>query len=89
MTQPQIIKINDINYYNANDLRDYDPVYFFGCSRTVRKIITKKNIDTKNIAYGNYNLRYEWRLSSNQTKPPLKAKLLLVGQWVLKKHTQK
>src|SRR3989304_5669731 len=83
MSRPQIITIDDIKYYNANDLKKFDPVYFFGCSRTIRTIIKKKNINIANIAFGNDNVRLGWRLSSDQSKPPSKAKLLLVERWVL------
>lgn len=84
MSYPDSITIDDVNYYNAHDLEKYDPEYFEGCQKTVRKIIDKMNIDISNVAYGNYNKRYGWRLSANQIKPPQKANLLLKKEWVLK-----
>lgn len=84
MTKPESITIGDINYYNASELEIFDPKYFVGCKKTIRQIIDKKNIIKENIAYGNNNKRYGWRLSKNQKNPPPKANLLLKEDWVLK-----
>src|SRR5207253_9197740 len=70
-------------YYNADELRTYDQTFFFGCSRTSRMIIDKKNIDKKEYVYGNYNKLFGWRASEKQQTPPLKAKLLLTKKWVI------
>ena len=42
VNKPIIIEFNDTKHYDAEDLKDYNPVYFFGCGRTVRTIIQKK-----------------------------------------------
>lgn len=83
MNRPNSIEIENNDYYNAFDLRLYDPKYFYGCARTVRRLIERKNIEKKYYAYGNYNKRYGWRFSDNQEKPPPKAQLLLLSEWVL------
>ena len=84
MSKPKTITIDNTKYYNTVELEIYDPVFFVGCKKTVRKLIDIKNISESNIAYGNNNKRYGWRLSKNQTNPPPKALLLLKENWVLK-----
>jgi hypothetical protein len=58
--KPEPITIDDNEYYNADELKVYDPVFFYGCARTSRNIIKKKDIDSDNYEYGNYNKRYGW-----------------------------
>jgi hypothetical protein len=83
MNKPISITIDNINYFNASELKKYDSKYFYGCSKTVRNIIKRKDIDDKYYAYGNTNKRCGWRLSKNQENPAPKAKLLLTEEWVL------
>jgi hypothetical protein len=39
MSIPNIISINNNNYYNAKELYAYDKVYFYGCGRSIRLMI--------------------------------------------------
>ena len=43
-SRPQEILIGESKYYNAEELSKYDPSFFYGCSRTVRNILTKKQL---------------------------------------------
>jgi hypothetical protein len=81
-TRPTEITIGTDKYYNADDLSKYDPSYFFGCSRTVRNIIARKNIESNNYAYATWNKKTNWVISANQEKPATKASLLLSSKWV-------
>jgi len=81
--KPQPIAIDNKEYYVGSELMEYDKVYFTGCSRTIRKIIDLKKIPQDKYAYGNNNIKKGgWRLSDNQAKPPAKANLLLLKDWV-------
>ena len=82
VNKPIIIEFNDTKHYDAEDLKDYNPVYFFGCGRTVRTIIQKKDISSDNFIYANKSKLHGWRKVENQQEPPLKARLLLSEEWV-------
>jgi hypothetical protein len=81
-TRPQIIKHNKTSYYNAKELKVYDPVFFYGTSNGIRAIIKKKNIDQINIHYATFSKKFGWS-SSVQTKPSANAQLLLLESWVI------
>jgi hypothetical protein len=81
--RPQIIKHNNASYYNAKELKVYDPAFFYGTSNGIRAIIKKKNIDQINIHYATFSKKFGWS-SSVQTKPSANAQLLLLESWVLK-----
>lgn len=81
--QPNVIQHNGFAYYNAADIKAYDPKYFYGTSGGIRKIITKKNIDTSVIHYATHSKRKGWT-SDSQDNPSKKAKLLLLESWVAK-----
>jgi hypothetical protein len=81
--RPQIIKHKEISYYNANDLKAYDPIFFHGTSAGVRKIVDRKNIDSSNIHYATRSKKFGWTSCCHQNKPSTKAKLLLLESWVL------
>jgi len=81
--KPSEIIINNNKYYNANDLSEYDPTYFFGCSKTVRNILGKKKIDKNNYVYATFNKKTGWAMSADQSKPATKACLLLASKWVV------
>ena len=73
-----IFKMETINfennfYYLADEVKLKNPVYFTGCSRTIRKIITLKNLLTNNYLYA-LKLKSGWKLSDDTSK---RAKLLL------------
>lgn len=77
-----IIRIGGKKYYNAVDLKQINPSYFYGCSRTIRKIISKKNIPVNRYLYANNSIRKGWRPAKDQSKPSSKAQLLLRKKWV-------
>ena len=82
-TEVKMIKIEGKHYYSAFELRKYDPTYFFGCSRTPRTIIKKKNISKGKYVYANHNKKLDKWLLTDQDTPPTKAVLLLSKKWVI------
>ena len=80
--RPSEITIGTNKYYNAEELSNYDPSYFYGCSRTVRNILKKKMIEPENFIYATWNKKTNWVISSNQVKPATKACLLLSSKFV-------
>ena len=80
--RPQIIKHNNKSYYNASDLKKYDPVFFHGTSAGVRKIISRKKIDVSDIHYVTISKKFGLTSCCHQNKPSTKAKLLLSESWV-------
>lgn len=82
MTQkPKNVVINNISYYDAFDLQTYDPVFFYGCNRTIRDIIKRKLIQPVDYLYASNGVKNGWTVSQNQTVPPTKARLLLTKIW--------
>ena len=81
--RPQIIKHNNINYYNASDLKKYDFAYFHGTSAGIRKIIFKKKIKVENYHYATFSKKFGWTSCCHQNDPSTKAKLLLLESWVI------
>ncbi len=79
--KPNCINLNNFKYYNVDDLNKYDSAYFYGCSRTLRKIIEKKNINEKNYLYATWSKKNGWMVSPDQKAPSNKAKLLLNAEW--------
>lgn len=82
MEVPQSFTVEDRQYYNAKDLKTYDPVYFHGTSRAIRKIVEKKKIPEGQYLYANFSKRKGWTCAKNQNKPSSKASLLLLKKWV-------
>ena len=64
--------------YNADDLRNYDSNFFYGCSRGIRKIIERKKIDVSDFKWGSKH-KSGWK-SCSADYP--KGKLLLKADWV-------
>ena len=77
-----IIAVNGTRYYNANQLREQDPVYFHGTSRSVRKIIEKKKIPQSEYIYASHSKKKGWTAAIDQNNPSPKATLLLSVQWI-------
>lgn len=78
MEKPQKIKINDVEYYLANELYEFDKPYFIGCAKTVRRIVEKKDIPKKFYEYVvKKNNKYE--IGNEEYN---KAKLALKCEWV-------
>ena len=81
--RPKIIKHNNINYYNAADLKKYDFAFFHGTSAGIRKIISKKKIKVENYHYATFSKKFGWTSCCHQNNPSTKAKLLLLESWVI------
>jgi hypothetical protein len=81
--RPLIINHNNIMYYNASELKEYDPIFFHGTSGGVRKIIQRKKIDVCNIHYATISKKSGWKSCCHQNNPSTKAKLLLLESWVI------
>jgi hypothetical protein len=81
MTLPEEVTINETEYYNAKDLKEYDPAYFHGCATTVRKIIVKKNINNENYIYASYNKKKGWTTYDYNGKISNRAQLMLKKDW--------
>ena len=79
--RPEIIKHNGEEYYDAKELKKLDPVYFYGTSGGIRKIIKKKKIDVGVYHYATFAKRKGWS-SDCQENPCKKACLLLLKSWV-------
>ena len=83
MERPKVIKLAEKEYFDATELKTYDPIYFTGTSRTVRLIVTKKEIPLDQYCYASLSKLKGWTMS-NQKAPSSKATLLLLKDWVLK-----
>jgi hypothetical protein len=81
--KPSVITIKGINYYDAKELYTYDKVYFYGCSKSVRLILTKKEIPTEMFEYASNSVKNGWGFYNKQNKISNKAKLLLNEEWVI------
>jgi hypothetical protein len=81
--RPTLIQLNQKSYFNAKLLKEYDPVFFIGTSRSIKGIIKKKNILTDNFHYATNSKKFGWRSCIQQGTPPTKATLLLLESWVV------
>jgi hypothetical protein len=87
MDKPNIFNINNEEYYNANDLKKYDPAYFYGCNKIVRKIVNNKSIPTEDYTYATFNINGKvWRTYENNI--PSKAGLYIKKNWVIEHVTK-
>ena len=69
--------MNNNNYYLADDIYNYDPNFFIGCSKNKRKMIDKKKLDETNYAFS-YFKDNTWITSDNNYP---RAKLLINVLW--------
>jgi hypothetical protein len=76
---PQIIKLENNEYYVADDVYSYDTAYFHGCLK-IRNIVDKKKLSDNDYVFG-YIKGNEY-VKSN--KNYAKAKLLLTKEWTQK-----
>lgn len=81
--RPTVINHNGDKYYNATDLKKYDPVFFHGTSGGIRKVIKKKNICDTDFHYATLSKKFGWTSCRHQDKPSTKGKLLLLESWVI------
>jgi predicted SpoU family rRNA methylase len=70
-------KIKNGKYYSANELYNENPAFFYGCDRSVRNIVVKKEI--KNVIYAKENKHGEMLVYDEKYKL---AKLYLPELWV-------
>ena len=76
----EIIKVDDIEYYIADDVYKLEPHNFIGCSKTSRDIITKKKLTEKDYIYMKYiKSTNEWLKSNSSYRL---AKVLITRDWV-------
>ena len=64
-------------YYLADELKSINPIYFAGTSKTIRKIIERKNIPNTEYIYATI-FKKQWRICDTSCK---KGKLLLNKNW--------
>ena len=67
----------NVLYYLADELKKLSPDYFVGTSKTIRKIIERKNIPTTEYTYAT-TFKKQWRICDTSCK---KGKLLLNKNW--------
>ena len=74
------IKLNDIEYYTADDVFKMEPHSFIGCSKTSRDIVTKKKLDVNDFIYMKYiKSTSKWMPSNSSYRL---AKVLITKNWV-------
>ena len=79
--EPQLIIIDDLSYYNADELKEFDISFFEKTNKTIRKIIKIKNIPEEEYNYFCFNKKdNKWKIS-NKNKPSPKAKLFITEKW--------
>ena len=72
--------LNNKEYYKADYVKEQNSAFFYGTARSIRIIITKKNIPVEHYAYATYSKREnKWTLSDEKIN---KASLLLTREWV-------
>ena len=79
--EPTIICVNNKNYYNADDLKEFDISYFAKTNKTIRSIIKNKNIPEKQYRYFCFNKKENIWKESDKDKPSPKAKLFIKEKW--------
>lgn len=76
----KILKINNKEYYLADDIYKMEPESFVGCSKTSRLIVTNKKLKQNDYIYMKYiKSKNEWVVSEESYK---QAKLLITKEWV-------
>jgi hypothetical protein len=70
----------DENVYFADDIKKFDSVYFYGCAKTIRKIVDKKKIPDDMYFYVS-KTKDGWKKSVEMFK---KSKLVIKTEWVEK-----
>ena len=59
--KPQTVTVNGSLFYNAKDLKKYDPEFFKGFKANIRKLIVKKNISKDNYMYATHSKTNGWK----------------------------
>ena len=77
----ELIKFNNEEYYNADDVYKLEPHSFIGCSKTSRLIIIRKKLKEEDYVYARYDkLSNSWISSDAMYRL---AKVLLTKTWVM------
>ncbi len=73
---------NEIEYYNADDVYNFEPESFVGCSKTSRLIVKNKKLKDNEFIYMKYiKSRNEWIPSEETYKT---AKVFITCEWIHK-----
>jgi|688.fasta_scaffold117517_3 hypothetical protein len=76
----QIIELSGKMFYNTEIVKHSCPAFFYGCAKTLRKIIEKKKLTNEEYTYATFAPKTnKWSLSNDSVKS---AKLLLDKTWV-------
>ena len=76
----QIIELSGKIFYNTEFVKQSCPAFFYGCAKTLRKIIEKKKLTNDEYTYATFAPKTnKWSLSNETVKS---AKLLLDKTWV-------
>lgn len=76
----RIIELGGKMFYNTEFVKQSCPAFFYGCAKTLRKIIEKKNIKNDEYTYATFAPKTnKWSVSNDNVKS---AKLLLEKTWV-------
>lgn len=76
----QIIELGGKIFYNTEFVKQSCPAFFYGCAKTLRKIIEKKKLKNEEYTYATFAPKTnKWSLSNDSVKS---AKLLLEKNWV-------
>jgi|694.fasta_scaffold40028_3 hypothetical protein len=66
-------------YYKAEYIKELNSAFFYGCARSIRFIINKKNIPVDHYTYATFSKREnKWSISNENIN---KASLLLTKEW--------
>jgi hypothetical protein len=77
MSVPNLLTVNNRNYYSADELKLFDPLFFKGCGQSVRGVVKKYTISEEEYLYV---LTLEDNATLSNPKV-LKAKLVLSEEW--------
>lgn len=80
LAKPTKQNICDIDIYFAEDIKKFNGAYFYGCAKTIRKIIDKKKIPDDMYFYVS-DTKSGWKKSVDTFK---KSKLVIKAEWVEK-----
>ena len=76
----QIIELSGKMFYNTEFVKQSCPAFFYGCAKTLRKIIDKKKLTNEEYTFATYAPKTnKWSVSNDNVKS---AKILLEKTWV-------
>lgn len=82
------IKVNKFLYYDANDVKLYDPIFFRSCGNRIRNIIIEYDLEYDDDYIFCNKKTGDWNPIINKDKPAVKDKLFLRKKWVEEKVPQ-